>query len=298
MSAPESLPPSASLTPVSGPAATRPGEPGPTPAPDTVAPSSVADSDPTAPEAGPPPPRPPAAPASGRYSLRGEVGRGGMGVVLAAHDPALNRDLALKVLRGEHAGQPEVEQRFREEAQIGGQLQHPGVVPVYELGSFDDGRAYFTMKLVKGATLAHLLRQRPDPSQDRPRFLKIFEQVCQAVAYAHSKRVIHRDLKPANVMVGAFGEVQVMEWGLVKVLANEDGLPPEDATPPGGTDPLTANATQSGTVVGPPGYMAPEQARGETGRLDERCDVFGLGALLCEILSAEPPLRGGAGHSE
>src|SRR5262249_2308093 len=128
------------------------------------------------------------------------------------------RDLALKVMRADGAGSAEVVQRFREEAQVGGQLQHPNVVPVYELGRSGDGRPYFTMKLVKGTTLASLLSERADPAHERPRFLKVFEQVCQAVAYAHSKGVIHRDLKPSNVLVGAFGEVQLMDWGLAKVL--------------------------------------------------------------------------------
>src|SRR5207248_1627065 len=153
----------------------------------------------------------------GRYRVLGEVGRGGMGAVFRSRDPELGRDLALKLLLGDHADRPEAVQRFREEAQVGGQLQHPGVVPVYELGCAEDGRPYFTMKLVKGETLAKLLKERASPTQDRPRFLKIFEQVCQAVAYAHAKGVIHRDLKPGNVMVGAFGEVQVMDWGLAKV---------------------------------------------------------------------------------
>src|SRR5262249_53333052 len=122
-----------------------------------------------------------------------------------------------------HAGKAELLQRFVEEAQIAGQLQHPGVVPVYELGHFPDKRPYFTMKLVKGRTLAALLAERATPGADasgsgRMRFLKGFEQVCQAVAYAHARGVIHRDLKPNNIRVGSFGEVQVMDWGLAKVL--------------------------------------------------------------------------------
>src|SRR5213079_1144661 len=156
------------------------------------------------------------------------------------HDPELGRDLALKLMLGECAGRPEAVQRFREEAQVGGQLQHPGVVPVYELGRADDGRPYFTMKLVKGVTLARLLKERASPARDRPRFLKIFEQVCQAVAYAHAKGVIHRDLKPANVMVGAFGEVQVMDWGLAKVLP-----------PAGAGDESTASARRDAGVSAP-----------------------------------------------
>src|SRR5262249_49339570 len=153
-----------------------------------------------------------------RYEFQGEIARGGVGVVLRAHDRTLNRDLAVKVLLAEHQDRPDTQRRFVEEAQIGGQLQHPGTVPVYELGRFADRRPYFTMKLVKGRTLAELLKERLNPAHDLPRFLKIFEQVCQTLAYAHSRHVIHRDVKPSNVMVGSFGEVQLMDWGLAKVL--------------------------------------------------------------------------------
>ncbi|MBI1918710.1 MAG: tetratricopeptide repeat protein [Planctomycetes bacterium] len=238
----------------------------------------------------------------GRYPVLGEIGRGGMGIVLHGRDPELGRDLALKVMLGDSAGRPDVVQRFREEAQVGGQLQHPGVVPVYELGRANDGRPYFTMKLVKGVTLAQLLKERASPPQDRPRFLKVVEQVCQAVAYAHAKGVIHRDLKPGNIMVGAFGEVQVMDWGLAKVLASGGREPPEEPSSGGSHPPLavpsvvkvsradSGNAeTQEGDVLGTPAYMAPEQALGEVNRLDARCDVFSLGAILCEVLTGLPP---------
>src|SRR5262249_54723438 len=224
----------------------------------------------------------------GRYPVLGEIGRGGMGTVLLSRDPELGRDLALKVMLGDCAGRPAVVQRFCEEAQVGGQLQHPGMVPVYELGRADDGRPYFTMKLVKGDTLARLLKERASPAQDRPRFMKIFEQVCQAVAYAHSQRVIHRDLKPHNIMVGAFGEVQVMDWGLAKVLASGGScVTPVDAPTGGSRPPLAGSSvvklsrthsgtteTQEGDVLGTPAYMPPEQALGEIDRLDERADVF------------------------
>src|SRR5262249_49812402 len=153
---------------------------------------------------------------------------------------------------------------------------------------------------VKGVTLAKLLKERASPVQDRPRFLKVFEQVCQAVAYAHAKGVIHRDLKPANIMVGAFGEVQVMDWGLAKVLnaapasAEEQPIQRETVATTvsvvkvargdsGGAE------TQEGDVLGTPAYMPPEQALGEINRLDQRADVFSLGAILCEILTGKPP---------
>src|SRR5262249_9084694 len=149
-----------------------------------------------------------------RYAFHDELGRGGMGSVLRAHDRTLNRDLAVKVLLQRHGNEPGMVKRFVEEAQIGGQMQHPGVVAVFELRCLPSQRPYFMMKLVKGRPLAELLTERPEPRHELSRFLKIFEQVCQALAYAHSRRVIHRDLKPSNIMVGAFGEVQVMDWGL------------------------------------------------------------------------------------
>jgi predicted Ser/Thr protein kinase len=168
-------------------------------------------------------PEMPAADPSRRLQVHGEIARGGMGAVFKGRDTDLGREVAVKVLLEAHQGRTELVQRFVEEAQVAGQLQHPGVVPVYEVGQSPDRRPYFTMKLVKGRTLAALLAERKDPSQDRPRLLKVFEQVCQAVAYAHARGVIHRDLKPSNVMVGAFGEVQVMDWGLAKVLHAEPG---------------------------------------------------------------------------
>jgi serine/threonine-protein kinase len=238
---------------------------------------------------------------TGRLQLHGEIARGGMGAILQGRDTDLGRDVAVKVLLEAHAGKAELLQRFVEEAQIAGQLQHPGVVPVYELGQFPDRRPYFIMKLVKGQTLARLLAGRSSPAQDRARFLGIFLQACQAVAYAHARGVIHRDLKPSNVMVGSFGEVQVMDWGLAKVVgqpgrgdpkASQDGsairtVRSTSAAPgPAGTN------TQAGSVLGTPAYMPPEQARGDVNLLDERCDVFGLGAILCEILTGQPPYGG------
>ena len=154
-----------------------------------------------------------------RYILLGEIARGGMGAILKGRDSDLGRDLAIKILLDAHKDDPAVVRRFIEEAQIGGQLQHPGIVPVYELGEFIDRRLFFSMKLVKGQSLDVLLSQREDAGSDRPRFLGIYRQVCQTLAYAHNRHVIHRDLKPANIMVGAFGEVQVMDWGLAKVLS-------------------------------------------------------------------------------
>jgi tetratricopeptide (TPR) repeat protein/tRNA A-37 threonylcarbamoyl transferase component Bud32 len=236
----------------------------------------------------------PPADGAGRNLLYEEIGCGGMGRVLRGRDPDLGRDLAVKVLREDRRAEPGMERRFVEEAQIGGQL-HPGIVPVYELGRFPDRRPYFTMKLVKGRTLAELLKERPDPGHDRTRLLTTFEQVCQTMAYAHSKGVIHRDLKPSNIMLGAFGEVQVMDWGLAKVLGHGDGDPEATAA---GTVIRTARSGSTTEedertgMVGTPAYMAPEQARGQTESVNERADVFGLGGLLCVILTGQPPYAG------
>jgi tetratricopeptide (TPR) repeat protein len=232
-------------------------------------------------------------PALPGYEVLGELGRGGMGLVLRRRDLHLGRDLAVKLLHEEYQGQPHLIRRFINEARICGRLQHPGIVPVHELGALADGRPYFTMKLVEGRTLADLLKERGDPAQDRPRLLAVFEQVCQAVAYARSKGVIHRDLKPGNVMVGAFGEVQVMDWGLAKALARDAAGPPAEGAVgggPGGGDRWLG--TQLGHALGTLPYMPPEQARGEVGRMDERCDVFSLGAILCEVLTGWPPFAG------
>src|SRR5262249_38173671 len=139
------------------------------------------------------------------------------------------RELAVKVILPAHRDNPELLRRFVGEARLAGQLQHPGVVPVYDVGRLSDGRPFFTMKLIQGRTLTELLAERPDPAHDLPRFLRYFEAVCQAVGYAHSKGIIHRDLKPLNVMVGAFGEVQVMDWGLAKRLGEGAEAAPEPA---------------------------------------------------------------------
>ena len=180
-----------------------------------------------------------------------------MGVVIKGRDSDLGRDLAVKVLLEQHREKPDLIRRFVEEAQISGQLQHPGVVPVYELGTLADHRPYVAMKLVKGRTLAALLAERAGPAEDRARLLGIFEQVCLTMAYAHVRGVVHRDLKPSNIMVGSFGEVQVMDWGLAKVLPKGGIADDEDAgrirhetviqTGRTGTD---AELSQAGSVMG------------------------------------------------
>jgi tetratricopeptide (TPR) repeat protein len=231
----------------------------------------------------------------GRFQVLGEVGRGGMGWVLRGRDLRLGRDLAFKVLRPEYRGNPEVERRFVLEARVCSQLQHPGIVPVYEAGRLSDGQPYFAMKLIEGQTLTRLLAARSSPAEGLGRWLGVFVQVCQAVARAHSRGVLHRDLKPGNVMIGEFDEVQVMDWGMAKVRDLAAGPVPAKAETEVGEDPAgsdPAEATRAGTRMGTLAYMAPEQARGEVGRLDARCDVFGLGAILCEILTGRPPYQG------
>ncbi len=231
---------------------------------------------------------------AGRFSLDNEIARGGIGIIRHGHDADLGRGVAVKVLQERHLSNERIRQRFLEEARIGGQLQHPGIVPVYELG-MADGCPFFAMKLIRGETLMALLSARNDHTESLPHLLSVFEAIAQTMAYAHTQGVIHRDLKPANVMVGEFGEVQVVDWGMAKVLG-------EDESDRSGDSPLRIEAqdpnsdtskTIDGTVIGTPNYMAPEQARGEVFELDARCDVFGLGAILCEILTGTPPFSGG-----
>jgi serine/threonine-protein kinase len=239
-------------------------------------------------------PRPP---LPRRYDLKKLLGEGGMGDVWLGRDRRLRRLVAVKVAQERWAGHDTVLRRFHEEAQLTSQLQHPAIPPVHDMGQLPDGRPYFCMKVIHGRTLASLLARRANPADDLPRLLAAFEQVCQAVAYAHSKGVIHRDLKPHNVMVGAFGEVQVMDWGLAKVLKDEASRErerPETAASVVETERTQQGEqlTAAGSVLGTFAYMPPEQARGETARLDKRCDVFGLGAVLCEILTGKPPYEG------
>jgi serine/threonine-protein kinase len=219
------------------------------------------------------PQRPEPIPAQvGRFHVVKVLARGGVGIVVKAHDPELGRDIAIKILQERRTQDAEILRMFRDEARIISQLQHPGIVPLHELGQLDDGRPFYTMKVVEGETL-HALLERGGTRRSSD-FLGIFESICQTMGFAHSRGVVHGDLKPANIMVGAFGEVQILDWGFARSAAA--------ATPPGAP-----------RIAGTPGYMAPELARGAGDRIDARADVFALGSILCEILTGRPAYGGG-----
>ena len=226
------------------------------------------------------------------YDLRELIGAGGMGEVFRAHHQSLDRNVAVKVLHPKYPPTSAAAEQFFREAKITARLQHPGIPPVHEVGSLPDGRPYLAMKLVRGRTLARLLDEQ---GPGAARWLGVFEQVCHAVGYAHSRGVIHRDLKPSNIMVGAFGEVQVMDWGLGKVLDGDEFDRPEELHPRPADDDAgeSRQTTRTGTTKGTPAYMSPEQARGDVRAVDERSDVFSLGAVLCELLTSRPPYTGG-----
>ncbi|MDG2015023.1 MAG: protein kinase [Pirellulaceae bacterium] len=223
----------------------------------------------------------------GRYDLKNEIGRGGMGVVYRALDLELNRHIAIKVLREEYKGLPEAIQQFSNEAAIMGRLQHPGIAHIYQCGVTDDERPFHAMKLVNGETLGYILANRDEKRDSRVSILGIFAAVAQAMAYTHAKEIVHLDLKPANVMAGAFGEVHVMDWGLARCLDVESTQKNLNHY---SLENTTVFEDESNHVHGTLRYMAPEQARADT--VDKRTDVFCLGSILCEILTGKPPYVG------
>lgn len=254
-----------------------------------------------------------------RYVLKRLLGQGGQCQVWLAEDLRLKRAVAVKMLRTDRGWRSGVLERFLLEAEITAQLNHPGIPSVHDLGFLDDDMPFLVMRIVEGQTLKEIVEKvwgqaghlRQPAQEEIAKLLAIFEQVCQTLGYAHSQGVIHRDLKPSNVMVGAHGEVQVMDWGLAKNLKfrfasepqpiSKGAVLPEtvqmDNVPENETSDWGSGVrTETGTVLGTPAYMPPEQAAGEIGKLDARSDVFGLGAMLCEMLTGQPPYVGTSAH--
>jgi serine/threonine protein kinase len=235
-----------------------------------------------------------------KYKVITTIGRGGMGVVMQARDLRIRRTVAMKVIKTEHQFSRENVLRFVDEAQLTGQLEHPNIIPVYELGTDEQGEIFYTMKYVKGITLDNVLRGLQNGRQQMIEkyslgtLLTIFQKICDGVAFAHSKGVVHRDLKPENVMIGSYGEVLVMDWGLAKNMtgASRPANHVETARDAAAAGDLRGFETMHGLIVGTPPYLSPEQARGELDKIDERSDVFVLGAILYAILTLRPPVEG------
>ncbi|HEY7406070.1 MAG TPA: serine/threonine-protein kinase [Candidatus Angelobacter sp.] len=225
-----------------------------------------------------------------RYRATQFLGRGGMGAVWLAEDTVLHRSVALKVLAAESSSD-DLAARLMREAEILARLEHPGIVPVHDAGTLPDGRTFYCMKHVQGQTLdQHVagmgLRGR----------MQLLQRIAEPLAFAHSRGIIHRDLKPANIMVGAFGEVLILDWGLAKVTAASTGSDDTTTIPTGGSArlPSAGQTTAHGSILGTAGFMAPEQARGDVDLIDQRTDVFGLGAMMGFMLRDDPAAR----HSE
>jgi serine/threonine protein kinase len=233
------------------------------------------------------------------------IAKGGMGAILEGDDCKLGRKIAVKIMLDASAS-AEQTQRFVQEAAVLGRLEHPNIVPIHDLGRDSEGALYYTMKLVKGVTLQHILDDLRHEKKDAlehytlDRLLTIFRKVCDALAFAHANQIIHRDLKPENIMVGEFGEVLVMDWGIAKILDGSADTPVcSDPDPISGQElrsreanPRSLTATMDGAVMGTPNYMSPEQAMGKVNEFDERSDIFSLGGILYAILTLRPPVEG------
>lgn len=243
-----------------------------------------------------PSPEPLTAESVGRYVFRGEIGRGGLGRVWVAHDTHTGRDVAIKELLGggsrlASGATTDDGRRFLREARVTGQLEHPSIVPVYEIGARADGKLYYAMRRVQGIPLSKAIA-RGASLAERLALVPRFRDLCQAIAYAHSRGVIHRDIKPDNVMLGEFGETVVLDWGLAKLTGPEDDHRSELADGLARLRALDGARTLEGTAMGTPFYMPPEQARGELDEVDERSDIYALGAVLYEILTGRTPFDG------
>src|SRR5260370_7960542 len=227
-----------------------------------------------------------------RYSDFRVSGRGGSGSVVRAIGNDIVREVAIKIFDPDLADDGSEIDRFAEEARITGQLEHPNIVPVYELGTDQLGRRFLSMKLVQGATLEQTLQRLGDSRLDPvhlAEFLQVFVKVCDAASFAHSRRGLHRDIKPTNIMISDFGQVYVLDWGIARLRARDTG----DAGPRVRVSvDLAAQSAPDppGSLIGTTCYMAPEQLRGQHDALDERTDVFALGATLYQILTGQPPL--------
>ena len=235
-----------------------------------------------------------------RYRVKGTVARGGLGIILEAEELSTRRTVAMKVLLDIRS--PEAVARFIEEAQITSQLEHPNIVPIYELNANEQDKPFFTMKLVRGQSLRKVLEGVKSESSEQPceyhlaELLRIFGKVCDAVGFAHSKGVVHRDLKPDNIMIGAHGEVLVMDWGLAKPLGQSADNPFRAAAKRSQIRSIREDhsdaVTSPGMVLGTPSFMAPEQAAGNSHTVDLRADIYSLGAILYCMLTLEVPFDG------
>ena len=213
------------------------------------------------------------------YDLLDVIGRGGMGEIVLARDRRIGRDVALKRMRADNPP-PELVERFLREAKIQARLDHPSIAPVHELGFDSEGLPYFTMKRVGGTTLGELLEKKSERPQ---RLLRALVDVCQAIELAHARKIVHRDLKPQNIMLGDYGEVYVLDWGVARVLSGERAPSTQSFV----EDVISLDGmTKAGALLGTPGYMAPEQARGDT--VEPPADIYALGSILFEILAGEP----------
>ena len=240
-------------------------------------------------------------PVAARFRKVRDHAKGGLGIVFIAHDEELHREVALKEIQDRHADDLDKRARFLMEAEITGGLEHPGIVPVYALGHYDDGRPFYAMRFIKGDSLKEAIGRfhadqahEHDPGQRAlalQKLLRRFLDVCNAVAYAHSRGILHRDLKPDNVMVGKYGETLVVDWGLAKVVGRSggdtDGALPE--SPLVYTSPSGSAETLPGSVIGTPAYMSPEQATGRLELLGPASDVYSLGATLYSLLTGQVP---------
>jgi serine/threonine protein kinase len=234
-----------------------------------------------------------------KYDIGGIIAQGGMGAIVDAQEKLLRRRVAMKLMLS--SGSQEELVRFIEEAQITGQLEHPNIVPVYELGMDEHEQVFYTMKLVRGVTLHDVLKSIESGASEAVEkyplgaLLTIFQKICDALAFAHSKGVIHRDLKPANIMLGEYGEVLVMDWGLARASGRNEAAgtePSRTLVRSARQDEGSAMMTVAGMVLGTPHYMPPEQARGEIDKFDARTDIYSLGAILYHMLTLEPPITG------